>query len=94
MLEVDEGIGGPQALLKLFASDHFAGLFEQNGEDLERAVLELDANAGFANFASRQIDLEGAEPYNPRIVNKGWQSFAPSISRQFTTSRYHRNRLR
>jgi hypothetical protein len=51
VVEVNEGIAGPEAMLKLLASDHLPAVFQKDGEDLGRLLLELDANAMLAQFA-------------------------------------------
>ncbi len=61
VFEVHEGIGGPEAFLQLLASEEFAGLFEEEREDLEGAAGEADFAAVFAQFAGAQINLVGVE---------------------------------
>jgi hypothetical protein len=61
MLEIDEGVFGPEALLELLAGDDEAGVFQENGEDLEWAILEFETDPGFAELAGEQIRFVGAE---------------------------------
>ena len=61
MLEIHEGIGGPQLGLELFASQQFAWLFEKHGEDLKGTAGEANFVAVLAQLARMQIDVIGAE---------------------------------
>jgi hypothetical protein len=61
VLEIDEGVFGPEAFLELLAGDDEAGLFQEDGENLEGAILDFQADAGFAQFTGEQIGLVGAE---------------------------------
>jgi hypothetical protein len=44
VIEVNEGVAGPEAMLKLLASDHLSPVFQKDGEDLTRLFLELDTD--------------------------------------------------
>jgi hypothetical protein len=61
MLEIDEGVGGPEAALQLFSGEQLAGLFEKQGENLEGASGEMDLRTVFAKFARTEINLVGVE---------------------------------
>jgi hypothetical protein len=61
VVEVDDGVFAPEALLEFFAGDDLSGAFEEGGEDFEGLGLELDAEAGFPDFAGLEIDLVEAE---------------------------------
>lgn len=62
LIEFDVRVRGPQATLKLFSSDELAGFFEKDLKDLERLVLEPDAEAMLAQFACAWVQFEGSEP--------------------------------
>jgi|SRR5580700_10898764 hypothetical protein len=57
-VEVDEGVFRPKFFLEFVAGDDQARALEQHREDLERLLLELDANARLAQFASLQVKFE------------------------------------
>ena len=61
MIEVDEGVGWPEAVAELFAGDDLAGFLEEQGKDLEGLVLELDSDAVLAEFAGAEVELEARE---------------------------------
>jgi hypothetical protein len=61
VIEVDEGVGGPEALLDLFAGDDFSGSFEEQGEDLEGLSLEAELDAALPQFARAEIEFENSE---------------------------------
>src|SRR5262249_21786181 len=57
MLEIDEGIGSPQALPQLFASDQLSGSCEQRRQDLKRLVLELETVPLAPELSAAQISF-------------------------------------
>jgi hypothetical protein len=61
VVEVDEGVGGPEFLLKIFAGHDFSGAVEEHGKDLEGLSLEAKFDAAFAEFAGVQVEFEDAE---------------------------------
>jgi hypothetical protein len=61
MLEIDEGVGGPEAALQFFSGEQLAGLFEKQGENLEGAPGEMDLRTVFAKLAGTEINLIGVE---------------------------------
>ena len=61
VFEINEGVFGPEAFLELLAGDDEAGLFQKDGEDLEGAILDFEADAGFAEFAGEQVGFVGAK---------------------------------
>ena len=61
MVEFNEGILGPDLPAQFFASDEFAGMFEQNREYLKGLFLEANARATLAQFSRMKIGLEKAE---------------------------------
>ena len=73
VLEIDEGVFGPEALLELLACDDEAGVFEKDGEDLEGAILDFEADAGFAEFAGEQIGFVGPEADDGGKLGRGGQ---------------------
>ncbi len=76
VLEIDEGVFGPQAFLELLAGDDEAGVFKEDGENLEGTILELEADAGFAEFAGEQIGLVGAETDERGKLGRGGQELS------------------
>jgi len=65
VVEVDEGAVGPEVGGDLFAGEEFAGVGEEEGEDLEGLRVELDADALAAELAGGGVGLEGAEAVAP-----------------------------
>ena len=68
MVEVDEGVGGPELLLQLFARNHFAGAFEQQRQNLEGLALQAQLHAALAQFACAEIELEHSKARDPAVV--------------------------
>ena len=62
MVHIDRWISAPQFLTYLLPRDEFPRPFQQETKDAERLFLEPDSDAGFPEFPSFQIDLEGSEP--------------------------------
>ena len=85
VFEVDKGVSGPEAFLELFAGDDQAGVFQKDGEDLERAILDFEADAGFAEFAGEQIRLVGAETDDGRKLGRGGHEVSCGYRRNFST---------
>lgn len=67
MVEVDEGVAGPELASDLVAGEDLSGAGEEEDERLEGLRVELDADAGAAEFAGGGVGLEGAETEAP-----GW----------------------
>src|SRR5271168_2295884 len=61
VVEIHKGVCRPDTLLDYFARHYFAGMLQENPQDLERLVLKFDLYAPLAHFAGLQIDLEHAE---------------------------------
>jgi hypothetical protein len=61
MVEIYEGVGGPQLLAKLVACDYFSGTLQQQGEHLEGLFLQAQLRAILAQFACCEVELEQAE---------------------------------
>jgi hypothetical protein len=76
VFEIDEGVFGPEAFLELLAGDDNAGLLQKDGEDLEGAILEFKADAGFAEFAREQVGFVGAEADDGGKLGRGGQEIS------------------
>jgi hypothetical protein len=66
VIEVNEGVAGPEAMLKLLARDHLSAVFEKDGENLARLLLELDANAMLAELTGPHVEVVRAEAQRGR----------------------------
>lgn len=62
VLEIDEGVGRPEAALQFFSSEQLAGMFKKQRENLEGAAGETDFSAVFAELSGTEINLVGIEP--------------------------------
>lgn len=51
VLEVDEGVGGPQTVAQLAARDQIAGTLDQGDQQLYRLIGKADARAGPSQLA-------------------------------------------
>ena len=58
MLEVDEGVVGPELLLQVFAGDQFARPAHEGGEDPKRLLRQENAVAAVSNKLARSQDPE------------------------------------
>ena len=61
VVEVDEGLGVPEACAQLLTQDHLSGLLEEGDQDAERLVDEPDSGAVTEELAARDVDLEAIE---------------------------------
>src|SRR5262249_32560993 len=63
VVEVYEGVGGPERLAHFFAGDDFAWPRQQSRQYLEGLLLQLDLDPVFPQFPRGEIGLEDSEPY-------------------------------
>jgi hypothetical protein len=68
VLEIHERIGRPQALAEFFAGDDFAGMLQEDGQDVEGLTGQSHAGAVFAEFARGEAHFEGTEAYAPGLA--------------------------
>ncbi len=61
IVEIHEGVGGPEFLAQIVAGDDLAGIFQQHRENLERLVLKANLQAAFAQFAGGEVRLKNSE---------------------------------
>jgi uncharacterized protein (DUF1786 family) len=64
VVEIDEGIGGPELLAHLLARNHIAGTLEKQGQHLQRLILKAKLGAVFAQLARGEIKLEEAKAHD------------------------------
>jgi len=62
VIEIDEGIGRPQAVAKLVPGHGLARPFEQHGQNLKRLLLKSEPHSLLVQLTGSKIDLEHAEP--------------------------------
>lgn len=65
MVEVNEGVGGPESCAEFFPGHGFSAAFQQHAKDLEGLILQLDADAAFAQFRFLKINFEDSEANEP-----------------------------
>jgi hypothetical protein len=53
-------------MLKLLTRDHLSAVFQKDGENLARLLLELDANAMLAQLTGPQVEFVRAEAQRGR----------------------------
>jgi hypothetical protein len=61
LIEVDEGVGGPDSPLQLFAGHNVTGALKQCAQELERLNLQFDPEAVAMQFARPEPDFEITE---------------------------------
>jgi hypothetical protein len=54
-IEVHERMRRPKLLAQLFAGHHFPGMFQKEGEDLERLFLQFNAHAVLAQLGGAKV---------------------------------------
>ena len=62
VVEIDEGVGGPQAVTKLFPGNGVARALEQHRQNLKLLLLKSEPHALLPQLAGSKIQLEHAEP--------------------------------
>ena len=68
MVEVDEGVGGPELLLQLFASHDFTSAFQEQREDLKGWPCRRILTPLLRSSPARQVELEHSESRDPAVV--------------------------
>src|SRR6188472_2903809 len=58
MVEVNEGIGGPQFAAQFLPSDYLARVSKRANKNSEGLLLQLDLYAVLAQFAGAQVEFE------------------------------------
>jgi hypothetical protein len=66
VVEIDERAVWPQPLTQLLARDEIARSLQQQREDLEGLSREVEARPCLAQFSCVEIQLEHAEPDEPK----------------------------
>jgi hypothetical protein len=61
VLEIDKRSVRPEPLPQLFAGDDVPRPFEHHDENLERLILQPDANASLSQLARPEIDFKSRE---------------------------------
>jgi hypothetical protein len=51
---------------------------KEDGQDLKGAILDFEADAGFAEFAGKQVGLIGAEAHNGGKLWRGGHEISPA----------------
>src|SRR6185369_17105808 len=60
-VDVDERVG-PKPPLQLLPRHHFAGAFQQDGENLKRLAGESQLHSALAHFSRCKVNFKGSEP--------------------------------
>src|SRR5215470_2937884 len=66
VVEVDERIRGPVVVAQLFPGHHFAWPLQQDGKDVKRLFLQLDAHALLMQLTRAEIYLKRSKAQNYR----------------------------
>jgi hypothetical protein len=69
VVEVNEGVGRPQAMAKIIPGDHFSRLLQQQGEDLQRLLLQLHLQSIPAQLSGAKVNLKRPEAASPRCIS-------------------------
>jgi hypothetical protein len=68
VVEVDIGIGRPEAVAQFFPGDDLARTVQQFGEYLKRLLLQLDLGPTAAELTRAQIEFKNSETAPRRII--------------------------
>jgi len=70
VVEIHEGVCGPECPLKVLSTDDLAGVLQQHRQDLKGLLLKPHSQAALAQFARTKIHFEypKAEPSANRIA--------------------------
>ena len=88
MIEIDEGISGPDLFAQIFSRHDLTGILQQGGEDLKRLFLKPDASAVFAQLSGSQVDFKNAKAHKPGFAVGGMDRHdAPVVYREAVVAR-------
>ena len=65
VIEIDEGVGGPDFFAQLVARDHLTGILQQGSENLKRLFQKPDASAVLAQLSGGEVDFKNAKSQKP-----------------------------
>ena len=65
VLEVYEGVLGPEPLLQLFASDQLSRLFKKDGKNMERLLFDPDFVPALEELPGFEVNLKHPETDQP-----------------------------
>jgi hypothetical protein len=85
VIEIYEGIRGPQSALEFIAGHQLAWPGQQHREHLKRLLLKPDPRTALPQFASPKIGLEDSEAETARDVTGLLHGEALSVWRESTT---------
>jgi hypothetical protein len=72
VVEIHEGIGGPELLLQFLSRYYLAGVIDQHGQHLKRLLLDFDLQSMFSEFTGTEINLEDAKAKTPGKLMAFW----------------------
>lgn len=61
MIEIDKGVGGPQALAKPFTFHQLTGPLQQHQKNFKGLTLQLDSDSALPQFTGFQVYFEGSK---------------------------------
>jgi hypothetical protein len=61
VVEINKGVLRPQESPELFPGYEFSGAIQQDGQDLQRLILNADAHSRLAQLTSAEVNLKIAE---------------------------------
>jgi hypothetical protein len=67
VVEIDPGVGWPEALAELFAGDDVTGTLQQENQDAEGLLAQLDGGAAATQLGAVRVDFEDAEAPAVRV---------------------------
>jgi len=80
LVEIGEGARRPKLLAELLAGDDFAGMSDEEGEDLKGLFLQLHLDAVLVELTGPRIQNEGSETDSPRRVRDRLHPRAPETT--------------
>jgi hypothetical protein len=88
VLEVDEGVSGPEAPMQFLSRDQFAGPLDQRGQQPERLILDVDRNVIPPQLARACVELERPEADDGQVgraCDARILSHKPALTRPVTS---------
>ena len=83
MVELDDGVVGPQLQANLVTQYHLAGVIEEHEQNSPGLLAELDADALLAQFSGANVEFKRPEAKKARLRGAVYRSYRSRVLRLY-----------
>jgi hypothetical protein len=84
VVEINYRFRAPDLLLKFLPGHDFSGVAKEDGQQLERLALQLDADSALPQLTGSKVGFKNAKPYSAPV---GWDLIEHGTSTRVTHGR-------